>query len=83
MSRYKVKYIEKVEPPAGATTKRWYRFLIANDMNSISGLRSGSEKEVRKIVADSVKKLNDKYLTKYKIRSFNKPVNEASFTGNY
>ena len=47
MARYKIKSIEKVTPPEGATSLRWYNFIIENDKNTITNLRAGSEKEIR------------------------------------
>lgn len=42
MSRYKIKSIEQVTPPIGATDNHWYKYVIANDLNTITILRSGS-----------------------------------------
>lgn len=80
MSRYKIINIQKVNPPEGATTQRWYQYIIANDINTITSLRAGSEKETQKIASESVKRLNEKYLTHYKIKSHNRPVYETSFS---
>lgn len=76
MSCYKIINIQKVNPPEGATTQRWYQYIIANDVNTITSFRSGSEKETRKIATESVKRLNEKYLTHHKIKNYNKPVYE-------
>ena len=78
MSRYKIINIQKVNPPEGATTQRWYQYIIANDINTITSFRSGTEKETRKIAAETVKRLNEKYLTHYKIRNYNNPVYETT-----
>lgn len=80
MSHYKIIKIQKVNPPEGATSKRWYQYIIGNDFNTITSLRAGSEKETREIAADSVKRLNEKYLTHYKMKNYNRPVNETSFS---
>lgn len=81
MSRYKVIKVVKVEPPQGAVSKRWYQYVIGNEINTIISTRSGTEKEIRKIAADSVKRLNEKYLTNCKTKNFNCPVYESSFSG--
>ncbi len=47
MSRYKLKSIEKVTAPERATSLRWYKFIIANNNNTITSLRAGSEREIR------------------------------------
>jgi len=80
MSRYKIKSIEKVNPPEGPSNKRWYQYIIANETNTITSFRSGSEKEIRKFAADTVKRLNEKYLTRYKVKIYNRPVSEVSFS---
>ena len=79
MSRYKIKSIEQVTPPIGATDNHWYKYVIANDLNTITSLRSGSKKEVQKIAADSIKRLNEKYLTHINFK-IHKPVNEVNFS---
>ena len=79
MARYKIKSIEKVNPPKGATSKRWYKFIIENDKNTMINLRSGSEKEIRKIASEAVKRLNEKYLTHINFK-FHKPANEISIS---
>ncbi len=75
MARYKIKSIEKVAAPEGATNSRWYKFIIGNDKNTITNLRAGSEKEIRKFASDSIKRLNEKYLTHIKFKT-HKPVQE-------
>lgn len=80
MSRYKIISIQKANPPEGTTSKRWYQYVIANNINTITSTRAGSEKEVRKVAADAVKRLNDTYLTNCKTKHFNMPVNETSFS---
>lgn len=80
MSRYKIINIQKVNPPEGATTQRWYQYIIGNKINTITNTSSGTEKEIRKIASDSVKRLNEKYLTNCKTKNFNCPVYESSFS---
>ena len=80
MSRYKIIEVQKVSPPEGATTQRWYQYIIGNEYNTITSLRAGSEKETRKIASESIKRLNEKYLTHYKMKSYNRPVNETSLS---
>lgn len=77
MSRYKLKSIEKVTAPYGMAGENWYQFVIANEFNTINGFRAGKKKEVSKIATDSVNRLNEKYSTSFKVKTFNKPVNET------
>ncbi len=79
MSRYSIKSIEQVTPPAGASGKYWYKYIIANELNTITSLRSGSKKEVREFASQSVKRLNEKYLTHINFK-FHKPVNEVNLS---
>ena len=82
MSRYKLKSNEKIVPPEGSTYKRWYKFIIANSYNSITNIRCGSEKEVRRFASEAIKRLNEKYLTNCKVKVFNRPANEVSISTN-
>ena len=79
MSCYKLKSIEKVAPPEGAENLRWYKFIIANDKNTITNLRAGTEKEIRKFASELAKRLNEKYLTHINFK-IHKPVYEPGFT---
>lgn len=80
MSRYKIISFERVEAPYGLQGECWYQFIIENDFNRINGFRAGKKKDVLKTVTDSVNRLNENYLTNFKIRSFKKPVNETSYS---
>jgi len=82
MSRYKLKSIEKIVPPEGTTHKRWYKFIIANSYNTITNIRSGSEKEVRRFARETIQRLNEKYLTSCKVKVFNRQVNEVSISSS-
>ena len=75
MTRYKIKSIEKVIPPEGATELNWYKFIIENDKNTITNLRSGSKKEVKNFATESIKRLNEKYFTNVYFKK-HKPVYE-------
>lgn len=80
MSRYKVKSIEKITPPEGANSQRWYKFIISNSYNTITSVRSGTEKEIRQFASETSKRLNEKHLTRCKVKSYNRPVNEVSMS---
>ncbi|MFK5914384.1 MAG: hypothetical protein QM484_08410 [Woeseiaceae bacterium] len=82
MARYKLVSIEKISPPDGATFQRWYKFIIKNDHNTITNLRAGSEKEIRKFASESIKRLNEKYLTYIKFKPHN-PVYENNLPSQY
>lgn len=79
MSRYRIKSINKTNPPDGAISNCWYQYIIENDINTITSLSAGSEKEIRKVAAATVKRLNEKYLTNYKVK-YNNPVYENSLS---
>jgi len=76
MSKYKVRSITKSEPPEGTTTEDWYSYVISNELSTITGIRSGSEKEVKSVIKKLVQHLNDTYLTHHKVKSYNNPVSE-------
>ena len=75
MARYKIKNMEKVASPTGTKNLNWYKFIIENDKNSITNLRSGSKKDVIDFAEESVKRLNEKYFTHVRFKT-HKPVNE-------
>ena len=77
MSLYVLKSIEKVDPPAGTTSKNWFRYVIANDHNAITGYRCGTEKDVTKFAKDSAANLNEKYQTQKMAKLGLKPVAES------
>ena len=81
MACYKIKSIEKTVAPQGASNMRWYKFIIANDKNIITNLRSGSKREVIEFAAESVKRLNEKYLTHIQFK-IHKPVYEKSMASH-
>ncbi len=58
MQKYRLLNLEKTAPPSNARTKRWYRYVITNNITEINGYRSGTEKEVREFVKDCIKHLN-------------------------
>lgn len=81
MSRYKITSIKKVAPPQDVTSKNWYKFIIENEFNTIINIRSGSQKEIMQFARESVKRLNEKYLTHINFK-IHKPVIEIS-SANY
>ncbi len=81
MSKYIIISLEKVNAPQGATFNPWYKFIIANDKNTIVSIRSGSEKEVHGFALESVKRLNKKYLTHIGFKT-HKPVNDIGLSNN-
>lgn len=81
MSRYKITSMEKVAPPQGVTSKSWYKFIIENEFNAIINISSGSQKEIMHFARESVKRLNEKYLTHINFKT-HRPVNEI-ISANY
>lgn len=80
MSRYNITSIERITPPAGAIDKHWYQYVIENNYNTITSKRSGSEREIRKFATETIQRLNEKYLTRCKVKNYNRTVNEISFS---
>lgn len=77
MSLYKITSMEKVAPPQDFTSKNWYKFIIENEFNTIINIRSGSQKEIRQFARQSVKRLNEKYLTHINFK-IHRPVIDIS-----
>ena len=81
MARYKIKSIEKTLPPEGSIELSWYKFIIENDKNTITNLRSGSKKDVQNFATESIKRLNEKYFTHVHFKN-HKPVYEMEITNH-
>ena len=79
MSRYKIKSIEKTDAPQNSTHLRWYKFIIENDKNTIVNFRSGTKEEILNFATESIKRLNEKYLTHIQFKT-HKPVFESSIS---
>lgn len=62
MSRfdYDVVTVETVKGPDGTAGKNWHRYVIANQITSITGYRSGTRKEVADHARDCATRLNGK-----------------------
>ena len=78
MARYKIISLEQAEPPTSAENKNWYQYVIENDLNTITSLRSGSKSEVRQFAIEVTRRLNEKYSSAYKVKSYNRAVNETT-----
>ena len=81
MTCYKIKSIEKTVAPPESSNICWYKFIIANDKNTITNFRSGSKCEVMEFATESVKRLNEKYLTHIQFKT-HKPVFENSMSSH-
>ena len=55
---YKVVTIEEAGAPDGGNYGRWYRYVIANHVSTITGCRSGSKKDVMTYAKNCVERLN-------------------------
>lgn len=58
---YQISAIERVEPIHGDSSKPWFRYIISNTYNTITGFRCGTEKEVRRFAKEFISSLNQKY----------------------
>ena len=81
MALYKIKSIERVTAPEGTTELKWYKFIIENDKNTITNLRSGSKKDIQIFATESIKRLNEKYFTHVHFKT-HKPVYEMESTNH-
>lgn len=58
---YQINIIEIVEPLNVQSNKTWFRYIISNNQNTITGYRCGSKNEVQRFAKDCVTSLNHKY----------------------
>jgi hypothetical protein len=61
MSVYRVVTVETTLPPSGCQGKQWVRYVIANDITSVTGIRKGSLHQVTQYAKEFVAELNKKY----------------------
>lgn len=58
---YKINIIEIIEPLNKASVKPWFRYVISNAQNTITGYRCGNKKDVQRFANDCITSLNQKY----------------------
>ena len=58
---YQIKVIEVIEPMSKNSKQPWFRYVISNEHNTITGYRCGNEKEVKRFARDCITSLNQKY----------------------
>ena len=58
---YQIKVIEITESISEHSNNLWFRYIISNDHNTITGYRCGSEREVKRFVRGCINNLNSKY----------------------
>ena len=58
---YTVKSIEYADDINHESSESWYRYIISNEYNTITGVRSGTKSEVQKHARLCTILLNDKY----------------------
>lgn len=60
---YEIVSVRRAEPPAGAESFDWHRYVIAFEgTNTIRGCRQGQLKAVTRAVEEIVAKLNERHL---------------------
>lgn len=62
---FRLASITPADAPSGSDGS-WYRYVIAQGDNEITGLRAGSQSEVQRLVDDMVERLNERRLGKLK-----------------
>jgi len=74
---YKIISIEHADDVSLNSEQNWYRYMIANEFNVISGLKVGTKAEVSKHARLCMLSLNQKYKSPKKKRptKYYKPVN--------
>jgi hypothetical protein len=84
MQPYRIVTLEKTNdiPHLASLTGKWYRYIISNDINLITGYRCGSLSEVKDYLTSNVKRLNQKYDLRIK-QSFNKQFTKPCHLSEY
>lgn len=62
---FRLASITPAEAPAGSDGS-WYRYVILQGENEITGLRAGSQSEVQRLVDEMVERLNERRIGKAK-----------------
>lgn len=60
---FRVDSIAKVTPPEGSDGM-WFKYVISQGTNLISGVRSGAQAEVTSLVGEMVERLNERRVGK-------------------
>lgn len=58
--RYKIECIEETVPPNGMSSGKWYRYVIGEFGNKITGFKEGSLKSVTEYVEAFTENLNER-----------------------
>ncbi len=58
---YQIQLIEVIEPLDSQSTQTWFRYVITNNENTITGYRCGNKREVYGFARSCVLSLNQKY----------------------
>lgn len=74
MQPYRIVSLEKTNdiPHLTSLSGKWYRYIITNDINHITGYRCGTLSDVKDYVHSNIKRLNQKYDLRGMKESFNK-----------
>jgi len=62
---FRLESISPAEAPAGSDGS-WFRYVILQGENEITGLRAGSQSEVQRLVDDMIERLNERRIGKAK-----------------
>jgi alkylated DNA nucleotide flippase Atl1 len=62
---FRLESLTSAEAPAGADGP-WFRYVITQGANEITGLRAGSQTEVQRLVDEMIERLNERRIGKAK-----------------
>jgi hypothetical protein len=62
---FRLASITPAEAPVGSEGQ-WYRYVISQGENEITGLRAGSQTEVQRLVDEMIERLNERRIGKAK-----------------
>ncbi len=61
---YTIESIEPIDPPSGAEGSDWYKYVIVQGSNRISGYRQGDPESVRRATEENIELLNERQFGK-------------------
>lgn len=63
--RFQIESIEKCPPPQGMAGTNWYRYIVGDQGNKITGYKSGTLKNVTQHVEEFTEGLNERSVKGY------------------
>lgn len=62
MPKYRIIELQKSPSPVNTQQDNWFYYVISNQINTITGYREGSKKEVELYIKETISRLNQKFI---------------------